>query len=141
MRESQKGNGGVAGVFSPLGTRHPQLEISIVFRLALFHDTYRINEKYTYKHVRNAMNTQKLTLSVPGPIVADARRLSKRRGESISSMFSRFVEASARELVQEDSLPPKTRRALQLAIDVPPVPADLDWRALRDGRLAERYAP
>lgn len=87
------------------------------------------------------MKTQKLTLSVPGPVVADARRLSKRRGESISSMFSRFVEASARELVEEDSLPPKTRRALQLALDVPPVPANFDWRTLRDDRLAERYAP
>lgn len=87
------------------------------------------------------MRTTKLTLSIPGPIVTNARRLSKRRGESISAMFSRFVEASARELSPESALPPKTRRALQLALDAPPVPADLDWRALRDDRLAKRYAP
>ena len=87
------------------------------------------------------MNTTKLTLSIPGPVVADARRLSKRRGESISSLFSRFIEASAREFPAEDNLPPKTRRALKLALDAPPVPADFDWRALRDDRLANRYAP
>ena len=87
------------------------------------------------------MNTTKLTLSVPRPVLADARRVSKRRGESISAMFSRFVEALARELPEEGALPPKTRRALQLALDAPPVPADLDWRAIRDERLSERHAP
>ncbi len=87
------------------------------------------------------MNTTKLTLSIPGPVVTKARHLSKRRGESISSMFSRFVEASSRELSPENALPPKTRRALQLASNAPAVPAGLDWRALRDDRLAKRYAP
>ncbi len=87
------------------------------------------------------MNTKKLTLSVPQPVLTDARRLSKKRRESISAMFSRFVEATARELPREDALPPKTRRALLLALDAPPVPADLDWRTVRDERLSRRYAP
>lgn len=87
------------------------------------------------------MNTAKLTLSIPRPVLDDARRLSKRRRESISSMFSRFVEAAGRKLPEEPDYPPKTLRALALAIGARAVPADLDWRAIRDERLAERFDP
>ena len=87
------------------------------------------------------MNTTKLTLSIPRPVLDRARRLSKRRRESISSMFSRFVEAAGRELPAEPDYPPKTLRALSLARGARSVPADLDWRAIRDERLAERFAP
>ena len=87
------------------------------------------------------MNTTKLTLSIPRPVLDNARRLSKRRRESISSMFSRFVEAAGRELPAETSYPPKTLRALSLARGARSVPADLDWRTIRDERLAERFAP
>ena len=87
------------------------------------------------------MNTTKLTLSIPRPVLDTARRLSKRRRESISSMFSRFVEAAGRELPAEPGYPPKTLRALSLARGARSVPADLDWRTVRDDRLAERYAP
>ena len=87
------------------------------------------------------MNTTKLTLSIPRPVLDDARRLSKRRRESISSMFSRFVEAAGRELPEEPSYPPKTLRALSLARGRRSVPAELDWRAIRDDRLAKRFAP
>ena len=87
------------------------------------------------------MNTTKLTLSIPRPVLDNARRLSKRRRESISSMFSRFVEAAGRELPAEPSYPPKTLRALSQARGARSVPADLDWRAIRDERLAERFAP
>ena len=87
------------------------------------------------------MNTTKLTLSIPRPVLDNARRLSKRRRESISSMFTRFVEAAARELPAEPGYPPKTLRALSLARGARSVPEDLDWRTIRDDRLAERYAP
>ena len=86
------------------------------------------------------MKTSKLTLSIPRPVVADARRLSKARGESISAMFARFVEAVSRDLRSEAAYPPKTRRAMQLAMDATPVPAGFDWRTARDERLLERYA-
>lgn len=85
------------------------------------------------------MKTSKLTLSVPQPVVADARRLSKARGESISAMFARFVEAVSRDLRSEAAYPPKTRGAMQLAMDAAPVPAGFDWRTARDERLAECY--
>ena len=87
------------------------------------------------------MNTTKLTLSIPRPVLDNARRLSKRRRESISSMFTRFVEAAGRELPAEPDYPPKTLRALSLARGTRSVPTDLDWRAIRDERLAERFAP
>ncbi len=86
------------------------------------------------------MKTLRLTLSVPRTVVADARRLSKARGESISAMFARFVEAVSRDLRSETAYPPKTFRAMQLAMDATPVPAGFDWRAGRDERLAGRYA-
>ena len=86
------------------------------------------------------MKTTKLTLSIPHPIVADAHRISKVRGESISAMFSRFVEAVSRDLRSETNYPPKTLRAMQLAMDSTPLPDDFDWRAVRDGVLSERYA-
>ena len=86
------------------------------------------------------MKTTKLTLSVPGAVVLDAKRLSKARGESISAMFARFVESVSRDLRRETSYPPMTARAMSLAMDAAPVPVGLDWRSVRDERLAERYA-
>lgn len=85
------------------------------------------------------MNTAKLTLSIPAPLIADAHRLSKKRGESISSMFARFVSATMHESDMELDFPPLTRRALRLAMDAPPVPMEWDWRSERDNLLLERY--
>ena len=85
------------------------------------------------------MSTAKLTLSIPTPLIADAHRLSKERGESISSMFARFVSATMHEPDMDTTFPPLTRRALQLAMDAPPVPPEWDWRMERDTLLAERY--
>ena len=86
------------------------------------------------------MKTTKLTLSVPGAVVLDAKRLSRARGESISAMFARFVASVSRDIRRESSFPPMTSRAMALAMDAPPVPSRLDWRSVRDERLAERYA-
>ena len=55
-------------------------------------------------------------------------------------MFVRFVEAVSRDIRSEAAYPPKTHRAMQLAMDAPPVPAGFDWRTARDERLLERYA-
>ena len=85
------------------------------------------------------MNTAKLTLSIPAPLIADAHRLSKKRGESISSMFARFVSATMHAPDMDTTFPPLTRRALQLAMDAPPVPLEWDWKSERDNLLAERY--
>ncbi len=85
------------------------------------------------------MHTAKLTLSIPAPLIADAHRLSKKRGESISSMFARFVSATIHESDMDIAFPPLTRRALQLAMDAPPVPQEWDWRSERDNLLLERY--
>ena len=85
------------------------------------------------------MNTAKLTLSIPAPLIADAHRISKKRGESISSMFARFVSATMHAPNMDTTFPPLTRRALQLAMDAPSVPLEWDWKSERDNLLAKRY--
>jgi hypothetical protein len=72
----------------------------------------------------------KLTLSLDSSLIAKARRIAKRRGTSVSALVSDYL-ASLREdgaELDEDALPPLTRRFLELAKNIPPVPVDWDYR-------------
>jgi len=87
------------------------------------------------------MATKKLTLSIPSEMVVKARKLAKHRKTSISALFSNYIAMQNtpwEESCMED-LPPLTRRALEFAKDMPPIPADWDYREELTDALMEKY--
>ena len=85
--------------------------------------------------------TSKLTLSIDSRVIAKARRISKLRKTSISAMVSHYITSLQEDDTDtpEDTLPPITRRVLELAKNVPPVPADWDYRDELSDILSERF--
>ena len=87
------------------------------------------------------MATKKLTLSIPSEMLIKARKLAKHRKTSISALFSNYIamqDTPCEESCMED-FPPLTRRALELAKDMPPLPADWDYREELTDALMEKY--
>ena len=83
--------------------------------------------------------TTKLTLSVDPAVIAKARRISKYRHISVSTMFSNFIALLEDESSQEQEMPPVTRRVLEMGAKLPQVPADWDYRDELADILSERY--
>ena len=85
--------------------------------------------------------TTKLTLSMDSGIVAKARRISKLRGTSISAMIAHYIASIQEDAAdsEDDALPPITRRVLEIARNVPPVPAGWDYRDELSDVIAERF--
>ena len=85
------------------------------------------------------MATTKLTLSIDPKVIAKARRISKRRKTSVSAMFSHYISAMEEHDYRRTSLPPMTKRALELAAGTPKLPEDWDYRNELADILDERY--
>jgi len=85
------------------------------------------------------MATTKLTLSIDPNVVAKARRISKRRRTSVSAMFSHYISAMEENNPKRTSLPPMTKRAVELAAGTPKLPDDWDYRRELTDILDERY--
>lgn len=85
------------------------------------------------------MPTTKLTLSVDPEVIAKARRISKRRKTSLSTMFSRYISTIEESTPARSSLPPLTRRALELGVGAAPVSENWDYRDELTDILDERY--
>lgn len=60
-----------------------------------------------------------LTLSLEPSVIAKARRISKRRNNSISAMFSNFIILLEDESSFEQEMPPVTRRVLEMGAKLP----------------------
>ncbi len=58
---------------------------------------------------------KKLTISMPEETIAQAKRVAAQQGTSVSSMFSRLVQAMARRPGQGIEIGPKTRSVSGLA--------------------------
>lgn len=86
--------------------------------------------------------TTKLTLSMDSGVIAKARRISKLRKTSISAMVSHYIASIQEEPANdtaEDALPPITRRVMELTKNIPPVPADWDYRDELSDAISERF--
>ena len=81
------------------------------------------------------MSMTKLTLSADDEVVAQAKRLAKESGTSVSSMFARFVAAAASVRSRCGEPAPLTRRATGIVA----LPAGRSDRELVEEALAERY--
>ena len=60
-----------------------------------------------------------LTLSLDPSVIAKARRISKHRHISISTMFSNFIILLEDEASFEQEMPPVTRRVLEMGAKLP----------------------
>ena len=83
--------------------------------------------------------TTKLTLSVDPSVIAKARRISKHRHISISTMFSKFIILLAEESPLEQEMPPITRKVLEMSAKLPQLPADWNYKDELSDILSERY--
>ena len=83
--------------------------------------------------------TTKLTLSVDPSVIAKARRISKHRHISISTMFSNFIILLAEESPLEQEMPPITRKVLEMSAKLPQLPADWNYKDELSDIFSERY--
>jgi hypothetical protein len=81
------------------------------------------------------MPTTKLTLSADKDLVARAKKLAKRQGTSLSSMFARFLRTVIEGRPDDERPGPITRKASGLV----KLPENLSDRELLGEALAERY--
>jgi len=83
--------------------------------------------------------TTKLTLSVDPSVIAKARRISKHRHISISTMFSNFIILLEEESPLEQEMPPITRKVLEMSAKLPQLPAVWNYQDELSDILSERY--
>ncbi|MBM4041495.1 MAG: hypothetical protein FJ290_23585 [Planctomycetes bacterium] len=77
----------------------------------------------------------KLTLSVDEEVVAQAKRLAKENGRSVSAMFTQYVRAMA----QRRSRPVRGGYIARQALGLLHLPKDRSYRDLLVDALKERY--
>ncbi len=77
--------------------------------------------------------TQKLTLSINEKTILKARRLSRRRGKSISRMVEEYLNSLAEKEDQKDSLVKQSSGILKGR-----VPADMDWKKTKADYLKKK---
>ena len=83
--------------------------------------------------------TTKLTLSVDPSVIAKARRISKHRHISISTMFSNFIILLEEKSPLEQEMPPITRKVLEMSAKLPQLPAAWNYKDELSDILSERY--
>ena len=81
------------------------------------------------------MRRTKLTLSADARLVEEAKRLALREGTSLSSMFSRFLDAVLAGRRRKEGPAPLTRKATGLV----KLPAGKTDRELLEEALAEKH--
>lgn len=81
------------------------------------------------------MRTTKLTLSADKELIAEAKKVAEQEGTSLSSMFSRFLNAVLRGRRKKEQPGPLTRKASGLAR----LPENKSDRELLQDALAEKH--
>ena len=78
--------------------------------------------------------TRKLTLSINEKTVEKAKRISLRRGKSISRMVEEYLNSITEKNEQKESLVKKSSGVLKGR-----VPANLDWKKIKAGYLKKKH--
>jgi hypothetical protein len=78
--------------------------------------------------------TRKLTLSINEKTVQKARRISRRRGKSISRIVEEYLNSITEKEEQKESLVKKSSGILEGK-----VPPDLNWKQTKAGYLKKKY--
>lgn len=78
--------------------------------------------------------TRKLTLSINEKTVLKAKRISRRRGKSISKMVEEYLNSITEKEEQKESLVKKSSGVLESKIA-----ANLDWKKTKADYLKKKY--
>lgn len=79
--------------------------------------------------------TTKLTLSINQEIVERAKRISRKRGKSISKMFEEYLSSLPEKDVAEETAIDKIKKIIKGKI----VNADADWKKVKEEQLINKY--
>jgi len=79
--------------------------------------------------------TTKLTLSIKQEIVERARRISRKRGKSISKMFEEYLTSLPEKDVAEETAVDKIKKIIEGKIIDP----DADWKKVKEEKLINKY--
>ena len=82
-----------------------------------------------------------LSLSLDSSLIEKARRIAKHRGTSVSSLISDYLVSLREDVTEldEDALPPITRRVLEIGKKAKQLPDDWDYRDELTAALEESY--
>lgn len=79
--------------------------------------------------------TTKLTLSISGKTVEKAKRVSRKRGKSISKMVEEYFNSISEKEEQEETAVDKTMKILKGRITRPGV----NWKEAKEEQLVKKY--
>jgi len=79
--------------------------------------------------------TTKLTLSINEETVERARRISRKRGKSISKMFEEYLNSLPEKDVAEETAIDKIKKIIKGKIISP----DADWKKVKEEQLINKY--
>ena len=79
--------------------------------------------------------TTKLTLSINEKTIQKAKRISRRRGKSISKMVEEFLDSISEKEVEKESALDKTRKIMKGNITNP----TLDWKKIKEEHIIKKY--
>lgn len=79
--------------------------------------------------------TRKLTLSINEQTVEKARRLSRRRGKSISKMVEEYLNSISEKEGQQESAVDEIKKIMKGKI----TNKNLDWKKVKEEHLSKKY--
>lgn len=79
--------------------------------------------------------TVKLTLSINEKTVQRAKRISRKRGKSISKMIEEYFDSMPEKDATEESAIDKTKKIMKGKILKP----DVDWKKVKEERIVRKY--
>ena len=79
--------------------------------------------------------TTKLTLSINEETVERAKRISRKKGKSISKIFEEYLNSLPEKDVAEETAVDKIKKIIEGKI----INADADWKKVKEERLINKY--
>lgn len=79
--------------------------------------------------------TRKLTLSISEKTILKARRLSRKRGKSISRIVEEYLNSITEKEEQQDSAVDKIKKIMKGKITT----KNFDWKKVKEEHLSKKY--
>jgi Family of unknown function (DUF6364) len=77
----------------------------------------------------------KLTLSINEKTIEKAKRISRKRGKSISKMVEEYLDSISEKDEKKESAVDKIRKIMKDKISAP----QLDWKKVKEERISKKY--
>jgi hypothetical protein len=79
--------------------------------------------------------TAKLTLSINEKTIEKAKRISRKRGKSISKMVEEYLDSISEKEEKKESAVDKIREIMKGKITSP----ELNWKKVKEERISKKY--